>query len=132
VIVVLDSGVWISALQFDRTPLLALRRALVEHRIAYCHGIQVEVLRVLTEKMGWGRPHARLSLLTYLDGAVRVAVSGAIHGACRDPTDDMVFECAWRAGASLIVSGDKDLLVVGKFRDIRVVTARDYVDATWE
>lgn len=39
----------------------------------------------------------------------------------------MLFECAVRAGAGLIVSGDKDVLDVREYKGIRLLTARQYV-----
>ena len=41
----------------------------------------------------------------------------------RDPDDDQVLACALAAKASLIVSGDRDLLELGTVRDIRILTA---------
>ncbi len=58
---------------------------------------------------------------------MRVAVQGALRGVCRDSKDDMIFECAVNAGANLIVSGDDDLLTIGSYQGIRVVTARAYL-----
>jgi uncharacterized protein len=43
----------------------------------------------------------------------------------RDPDDDLVLATALAAEASLIVSGDRDLLVLGTFRDIRILDAAD-------
>ncbi len=43
----------------------------------------------------------------------------------RDPDDDVVLATALGAGADLIVSGDRDLLDLGVFRDVRIVTATD-------
>jgi putative PIN family toxin of toxin-antitoxin system len=42
---------------------------------------------------------------------------------CRDPDDDAVLACALAAKAGLIVSGDKDLLALGHFQRIPIVTA---------
>jgi predicted nucleic acid-binding protein len=39
----------------------------------------------------------------------------------------MVFECAVLAGASIIVSGDKDLLAVGAYEGIRILTQRKFL-----
>jgi putative PIN family toxin of toxin-antitoxin system len=127
VTVVLDSGVWISALQFGGTPLAALERALTQDRVAICDQIEEEVREVLWKKFGWEVSRIEESFRTYLQDAIRVAVPGTLHGACRDAKDDMVVECAVNAGAKLIVSGDKDLLTLGRYRSVRVVTARDYV-----
>lgn len=41
----------------------------------------------------------------------------------RDPDDDLVLATALGAEASLIVSGDHDLLVLSTFRDIRILDA---------
>jgi predicted nucleic acid-binding protein len=43
----------------------------------------------------------------------------------------MVLECAINAEAQLVITGDNDLLAVGLFRNIRIVTPRTYFgDAT--
>jgi predicted nucleic acid-binding protein len=47
----------------------------------------------------------------------------------RDPDDDLVLATALGAEASLIVSGDRDLLVLGTFRDIRILAATDALAA---
>ena len=44
--------------------------------------------------------------------------------ACRDPDDDMVLATALAAKATAIVSGDQDLLVLGRFRGIPILTPR--------
>jgi predicted nucleic acid-binding protein len=58
VIVVIDTNVWISALQFAKhrgTPTLALERAMSEDVIATCDEIDAEIVRVLTEKVLLGK-----------------------------------------------------------------------------
>ena len=49
-----------------------------------------------------------------------------LSGVCRDPKDDMVFECAVKADAEIILSGDNDLLSMKTYRGIEVLTARQY------
>lgn len=43
----------------------------------------------------------------------------------RDPDDDAVIACALAARADLIVSGDKDLLVLKAYRGVRIVNAAE-------
>ncbi len=43
----------------------------------------------------------------------------------RDADDDHVLACALAAGASLIVSGDRDLLDIGTFHQIRILPAHE-------
>jgi len=43
---------------------------------------------------------------------------------CRDPDDDLVLATAVAAGANLIVTGDDDLLVLGTYAGIAIVSPR--------
>ena len=45
---------------------------------------------------------------------------------CRDPDDDKFISCAVDAGAVIIVSGDKDLLTIGTYEDVEIMTAYDF------
>ena len=47
---------------------------------------------------------------------------------CRDPKDDMFLECAVSSRSEYIVSGDDDLLSLKMVDDIRIVTAKRYLE----
>ena len=47
---------------------------------------------------------------------------------CRDPDDDKFIECAVCAKAFYIVSGDKDLLVLERYGDVEIITAKDFCE----
>jgi hypothetical protein len=57
VTVVIDSGVWISALQFGGIPLLAVETALASDQVAICSQILEEIERVLVVRMSSGLVH---------------------------------------------------------------------------
>jgi uncharacterized protein len=128
VTVVIDSSVWISALNYGGTPRLALERAYVTSQIAICNTIVDEIVKALADKMRWERQRVQQSLQIYLEDAQYVPVSGAISGVCRDPKDDMVLECAVLARAELVITGDKDLLTLGEYEGIRMLSPRDYLE----
>lgn len=48
---------------------------------------------------------------------------------CRDAKDDKVLECALAAAADLIVSGDRDLLVLHPWRGIPILSPAAYLAA---
>jgi uncharacterized protein len=50
----------------------------------------------------------------------------------RDPDDDAVLACALAAGADLIVTRDNDLLTLGTFRQIRILSSADALAALAE
>jgi putative PIN family toxin of toxin-antitoxin system len=128
VIVVFDSGIWISAFHFGGIPLSALDHAFVYNEIAICEPVLSEVSRVLIEKFGWAESDIQIGLKNYLAGARHVSVAGHIKGICRDPKDDMLIECAIHAKANAIVSGNKDILCLGHYQGVRILTARQYLN----
>jgi predicted nucleic acid-binding protein len=58
---------------------------------------------------------------------LRVQISGTWTGICRDPNDNMVVECAALAKAEFIVSGDKDLLSLAVYEQIRILSPAEYI-----
>ena len=98
------------------------------HEIAVCDPIAAEIQDVLGRKFSWSEDRIRRSMANYLSSSRYILVAGSLHGLCHDPMDDMVIECALAAGAELIVTGDRDLLVLGSYRDTRVVTVREHLD----
>jgi len=113
VIVVIDTNVWISPLQFAKrlgTPTLALEKAMSEDAVATCDEIDAEIVRVLT----------------ILTRGIRIRIRGAVK-VCRDPHDDIFLECAALAKADLLVAGDKDLLTLGAYKGTRIVTPSEYL-----
>ena len=51
-----------------------------------------------------------------------------LPGVTRDPKDDPIVACAQEGGAGYIVSGDQDLLVLGEYEGIRVVSPRRFAE----
>jgi putative PIN family toxin of toxin-antitoxin system len=127
VIVVLDTGVWVSALEFGGTPARALERALIFDQIAISEFIELEVSRVLVHKFGWEQSDVQEEMNEYLSEALRVQTTGSLDGICRDPNDDRVLETAVNAKARYLVAGDKDLLALKSFSGVDVVTPAEYL-----
>jgi len=128
-IVVIDTNVWISALQFARpeaTPRRALDKAMREDVLAVCDEIEAEVLRTLTTKFNWKRSEALNAIEAILLKGFRVSLLGSIK-LCRDPHDDMLLECAEIAAANILITGDKDLLVLGSYKQTRIASPAEYL-----
>lgn len=71
------------------------------------------------------------------NGRFEVLVSRAIldeavplrEPVCRDPSDDKFLACARAAAADVIVSGDSDLLALGRWEGIAILSPRQFADA---
>ena len=51
-----------------------------------------------------------------------------LHVIEEDVEDNKILECALVAGADIIVSGDRHLLKLGKFRKTKILTPRQFFD----
>jgi putative PIN family toxin of toxin-antitoxin system len=56
-----------------------------------------------------------------------VSDSGRVKGVCRDP-DDAILAAAIEGRARAIVTGDADLLALGAYEDIAIMTPRAFLD----
>lgn len=121
-IVVFDSGIWVSALRFGSVPLTALDHAFTHCEVAICRPIMLEIKDVLPRKFGWGGGRITQSVARYFSPMIHVEITGQLRGICRDPKDDMVLECATLASADLIVTGDRDLLILNSYQNIQIIT----------
>lgn len=129
-IVVFDTGVWISALEYGGVPQQAISHAFYEEQLAISGYIEAEILRILTDKFGHDPIALQIRLDEFLTHAIIVETHGEISGVCRDPKDDPILETAWKAHADYLVAGDKDLLALKEFRGIAIVTPAAFLRLT--
>lgn len=82
-----------------------------------------EAARVLVRPKFAARlsPEAREASIARLVAATEVVESAERVTECRDPSDDMVLEAALAAGVAVVVSDDRDLLVLDPWRGVRVL-----------
>jgi uncharacterized protein len=127
--VVVDANIWISGLQFRRSdskPAMALESVSENHIFATCDEMDAEIRRVLTEKFDWQADLAQAALDRVMRRSLRVKLQGNVS-VCRDPKDDMLLECAARAKADLLLTGDRDLLVLGFYEGTSILAPVTYL-----
>ena len=126
---VLDTNVLVSALLWQGTPGRLIDLA-GEQELQLCTSRTLldELAATLTKKKLLKAVAATgLSREQMLQGYRRVATLVAVRPLAqpvsRDRDDDAVLACARAARADLLVSGDDDLLLLGSFTGIPIVTA---------
>lgn len=128
--IVVDTNVLVSGFFFTGPPfriLQAWRDGKVH--IMLCQEILNEYRRVgdvLAEQFPAVDLEAFLELLTIK--SEMVSVTKLSESVCDDPDDDIFLACALAARAKIIVSGDKHLLKVGKYKGVKILTPRRFVD----
>jgi putative PIN family toxin of toxin-antitoxin system len=60
----------------------------------------------------------------------KVFTEGKIKGICRDIDDDDKLECGIICKADYIITGDDDLLVLGNYETIEIITPKEYLEIT--
>lgn len=123
--VVLDTNVLVSALLFGgRLDALIGRWKSGELIPLFSRATFAEFRRVLAyPRFGLTGPEINALIEEEILAWCEVVETGEeIRGVCRDPGDDVFLSCAVAAGADAIVSGDRDLLDLGAFRGIPILS----------
>jgi uncharacterized protein len=131
---VLDANVYVSAIVRPEGPpgrIVGpfLRNAAFD--LVVSPSIREEVLRSLARRSVriYIRPGVDAAL--WFEDVVLLArlVSDDRHvsGVSRDPDDDIYFAAALEGRCAFVVSGDRDLLTVGEYEGVRVVTPRAFL-----
>ena len=124
--VVFDTNVLISALVYGGLPRELLTRVfrgeitLITSTILMTELEEILVLRFAHEPSLARTVRAEIELLA------EVVDASDLARVARDPDDDAVLATAITGKASTIVTGDRDLLVLGDHHGVRIVTPRDF------
>jgi uncharacterized protein len=132
---VVDASVLVSAFLFrESIPGRILRLAAEGGFAMHLSPILVEETRrsLLNPRLRTAYGHDEAAVHTWCDDLARIGTVFAgplpdIGPVCRDPDDDHVIALAVAIEAGIIVTGDKDLLALGEFQAIRIVTARAFL-----
>jgi len=98
--------------------------------VAVSDVILQEVRRVLREKFHLSSEDVEEAEELISACAQRVAPTESLAVIAEDPDDDRILECAVAADADVIISGDKDLLRLGSFRGIRIMSPAEFLRST--
>lgn len=126
--VLLDTNVLLSAILFGGVPEALLRRALGgEMALITSVTLLDELEDLLVDKFTFSRSAARLTRAE-VESLSDLAVSERVPQVSRDRDDDHVLAAAVAGRADMIVTGDKDLLVLQTHAGIPILTPRQLLD----
>ena len=127
--VVFDTNIFISALAVPGGVAEKAVLRVLEGRdeLVISPDIIKEVLTVLSSK--FGRDREALShmavILSELGDLVQPKQTVRV---LRDNPDNRILECASFGKADVIVTGDKEMLRLGEYKGVKIVTLREYVE----
>ncbi len=122
----LDTNVLVSAVLFDGLPQDRVERAFHgEFELVTSEAMLDELERVLRVKFA-RPPTITRALREELSSLADVRRPAEITPASRDPADDMVLAAALDGNVDSVVTGDRDLLALGTYEGIRILTVRQF------
>ncbi len=87
-----------------------------------------ETAQKLREKFGWEENKIARLLKTIAKTAIVIKTRPHLHLLADEP-DNRIIECAMKAKAEFIVTGDKHLLSLKHFQDIDIISLSDFLEA---
>jgi uncharacterized protein len=126
--VVYDTNVLVAAFAAEGLCATLLRRAKKgQVQLILCPVILEEFQRVVRKKFSATSDEVRDAMALIREAAEpTLIVPAAIPRSSRDRADDATLGCALAAQADVLVTGDNDLLVLGTFQAIRLLSPRDF------
>jgi putative PIN family toxin of toxin-antitoxin system len=127
--VVFDTNILISGHFWKGPPyrcLLAVESGLAT--LILSDPILTEFREKLTDKFGLSKSDVTPIVERWATRAQLASIEGKSGWVAEDPDDDKFIETALAGGATIIVSGDRHLLSLGKVQGIEILTARQFLD----
>ena len=126
--IVFDSNVYIAAFATHGVCHLLVEACLVDHSVYSSDFILREVEEKLERKIKLPRRIVD-EVIAYLHEQTTNYNPGIAHTRIsRDPDDDNILRLAEETFSEYIVTGDKDLLVLGSHLKTKIVSPRDFAD----
>ena len=131
--VVFDTNVWISIFMEKRLKD-EFFRSKQDFTVFVSDDIGLEVSKVLqypqvSEILRKAGIREKDVLRIFAVNSRRIEPKVKLHIINEDEEDNKILECALEAGADIIVSGDKHLLSLGKFKKTRILAPREFFDS---
>ncbi len=125
-----DTNILVSGLVYKRgKPYELLLMALAGSiNLTVSQHILDEMADVLARKFDANREEITEANLIVRDAARVVIPAVRLDVIKEDPPDNRILECAVTAGAEYIATGDKDLLRLGSYDSIKILTVSDFLN----
>ena len=129
-IVVLDTNVLISSIFWDKGNSHKIVSMAIGQKITNFTSPEMldELAKVLREKFKQPEEAIERQIALVANYSQITERKIKVSVIKEDPADDKVLECALACKADFIVSGDNHLLKLKEFRDIRIVTPKEFLD----
>jgi putative PIN family toxin of toxin-antitoxin system len=124
---VLDTNVLLAAVLAPGLCRELVRRHIHAHDLCCSPALLEEFADKLRHNLGF-EPGTVPLFVAYRQRVNLVEAQPLPAPVCRDPDDDLVLATALAGQADVIITGDKDLLVLKKHQGIRILSPRQFME----
>lgn len=127
---VIDTNIFFSAFYLPVSKPAEVVLKARENEIVNCISAEIleEISRILMERLFWDERRTKKAVNNIKKFSKVVSSSSRLKVIVDDP-DNRILECAVAGKADFIVTGDKHLLKLKKFRRIVILTPADFLKA---
>ena len=124
--VVLDTNVIVAAFATKGLCLDIFEVCLLDHSIIISEYILLEVKEKLIDKIHLTQSSVN-DIVSYLRDQAEVVIPEELHeSVCRDKDDINIIGTALSGNARFIITGDEDLLSLKKYKNVEILTPREF------
>ena len=128
---VFDTNIFVSALAIPGGQAERAIDLVLDARVNLCTSKEIihEVLGVLAQKFSKG-PEELSRTAVFLSELAELIVPRKKLAVLDDEPDNRILECAATGNADVIVTGDRAMLNLKKYQEIRILSLRQFLDET--
>ena len=127
--VVLDTNIFVSSVFWRGNPYKIVQLAL-DKKIKVITSLEIlkELEKVLKRNFEENEDFIIGQIDLILEYATVIKTISKINAVKDDPDDDKIVECAIDSKSDYIITGDPHLLRLKEFKEIRIVTAKEFLE----
>jgi len=121
-----DANVIISGFATRGYSFDVIKDAVYKHEVYYTEHLLKEIQRVLPSKFPLSGRVIHFAIFIIKKYFTKSKTAGAVEKICRDPDDNQILADALMNNIDVIITGDRDLLVLKTHKGIKIISPKEY------
>ena len=124
--ILFDTNVIISAIITRGVSFDVVKDSIYKHEVFYTPHLLKEIQEVLSTKFPVSNRTTKSVISLIKKYFIKGKTSRTVKKICRDSSDNQVLADVVVNGIEVLITGDKDLLVLKKYKGVRIISPKDY------
>jgi len=124
--ILFDAGVLISGFVSRGYSFDVIKDAIYKHKVYCSEYLLKEIQGILPNKFSLSEGIVHFALSTIKKYFIKGETAGMVENVCRDPNDNQVLADALVNKIEILITGDKDLLELKKYKGIKIISPKAY------